>query len=113
MKHHISTAAVLSMAEDMGVTVAEIPEGMDPVGALVVVVQPEGVRSVEVGTITAEDIKGTGPFIIFNSCGSLLGAGFTSRTAIRAIQAAWDEEMAERMLWEAEKIAASVPPNPA
>ena len=112
MKHHITAASLLSFAEDMGYTVCDIPEGMDPVGALVVVVQPEGVRSVEVGTITAEDIKGTGPFLAFTPDGSLLGAGLTADAAITAISAAWSEEMAEQR-WEAEQIAASVPPNPA
>ena len=95
MKHHETVAEMLSYAEAEKFTVCDIPEGADPVGALVIVIAPcsGGTNEVEVATITADDVKGTGPFLVFTPGGQLLGAGFTTDGAVEAItDAIWDEE---------------------
>jgi hypothetical protein len=98
MQPHITAAEMLSYAEHEGFTVCDIPEGMEPVGALVIVLKRGGGKAdeIEVGTITKGDIFGTGPFIIFKKSGLLLGAGFTSKGAYEAIlDAAEIERQAE------------------
>jgi hypothetical protein len=95
MKYHTTTADMLELAAIEGCAVGEIPEGMDPVGALVIVLTRRGdgkADGIEVGTITADDIYGTGPFIIFKKSGLLLGAGFTPEVGEKAILDMTEEE---------------------
>ncbi len=86
MEYHTTTADLMALAADEGFTVGEIPEGMDPVGALVIVLNRGGGEAdeVETGTIDFDDIMGTGPFILFQR-GLLVGVGYTTTSARKEI----------------------------